>query len=153
VNEYTATARVSADPDDVFRLLTSPARLPEWNRAIVRVIDAPNTLAAGSAWVVEMHALGQSWPSRSTVLALDPHARQFDYRSRTDDGNPSYANWGWHVTDAPEGCEVTVSVALHPATFWRRILLAKIRGRQLRRQELPESMRAIASAVATVSSP
>ena len=27
----------------------------------------------------------------------------------------------------PGGCDVTVSLALHPATFWRRVLLAKIR--------------------------
>ena len=58
-------------------------------------------VGAGSAWVVELHALGQSWPSRSTVTLLDRSTRRFSYRSQTDDGNPSHADWNWQVADAP----------------------------------------------------
>lgn len=145
-----ATGFVSASPDVVFDLITTPARMSEWNRAIVRTIDAPAQLESGAQWVVEMRALGQSWPSRSTVKVLDEATREFSYRSQTDDGNPSYADWSWQVADAPGGCEVTVSCALHPATFWRRVLLAKVRARQLRRQELPASLHALASFATTV---
>ena len=126
-----ATGFVSASPDVVFDLITTPARMSEWNRAIVRTVDAPAQLGPGAQWVVEMHALGQSWPSRSTVEVLDYRARRFSYRSQTDDGNPSHADWTWQVTDAPGGSDVMVSVDLHPATFWRRVLLAHIRARQL----------------------
>ena len=141
---------VAAEADSVFGLITSPARLPEWNRAITRVVDAPEHLTTGVQWVVELTALGQSWPSRSTVLELDSVNRRFVYRSQTDDGNPSYAIWSWHVSDASGGCAVTVSYVLHPATFWRRVLLAKIRGGQLRRRELPASLAALASIAAPV---
>jgi uncharacterized protein YndB with AHSA1/START domain len=145
MREQSATQLVAAPPDEVFVLITDPERLPEWNRAIVRVVDAPDKLRPGAEWVVQLSALGQSWPSRSTVVDIDQQARHFAYRSQTDDGNPSYADWSWQVADDPGGCEVTVSCALHPATFWRRVLLSKVRAWQLQRQELPASLRALAS--------
>jgi len=150
MREQIATRFVAAPSDAVFALITTPECLPEWNGAIVRVIDAPDQLRSGAVWVVEVAALGRSWASRSTVVDVDPAARHFAYRSRTDDGNPSYADWSWQVADAPGGCEVTVSLALHPATFWRRVLLAKIRSSQLRRRELPASLEALVSVAAPV---
>jgi uncharacterized protein YndB with AHSA1/START domain len=145
VREQLASQFVAAPADDVFALITTPERLPEWNGAIVRVVDAPATLSPHAEWVVQLSALGQTWPSRSTVVTIDPRARHFAYRSQTDDGNPSYADWSWSIADAPGGCEVTVSCALHPATFWRRVLLSRIRSWQLRRRELPASLHALAS--------
>jgi uncharacterized protein YndB with AHSA1/START domain len=145
MREQRVTQFIAGAPDDVFRLFVSPERLPGWNAAIVGVVDAPEQLTPGVEWVVRLSALGQSWSSRSTVLELDAVDRRFVYRSRSDDGNPSYADWSWHVAEAAGGCVVAVSYALHPATFWRRVLLAKIRGRQLVRRELPESLRALAS--------
>jgi uncharacterized protein YndB with AHSA1/START domain len=150
MREQTATRFVAAAPGDVFALITAPERLPEWNDAIVRVVDAPQQLSVGAEWVVQLSALGQSWHSRSIVLDLDPGTRNFSYRSQTDDGNPSYAEWSWHVADAPAGCEVTVGLALHPATFWRRVLLARVRAWQLRRREIPASLAALASRAATM---
>jgi uncharacterized protein YndB with AHSA1/START domain len=147
---YRAGTVIDADADAVFGLLTTPARLPEWNGAIARVVDAPEHLTNGAQWLVEFKAMGQSWRSRSTVLEVDSAGHNFVYRSQTDDGNPSYADWSWHVADAPGGCEVTVSYALHPATFWRRVLLVKIRARQLRRRELPSSLQALASLATSV---
>jgi uncharacterized protein YndB with AHSA1/START domain len=140
----SVTQSIASAPDDVFDLLTSPTRLPEWNRIVVRVADTPERLTAGDQWVVQLKTLGQSWLSRSTVRELDRAERRFVYRSQTDDGNPSYADWSWRVTEAPGGCSVSVSFSLHPATFWRRALLAKIRGRQLARHEVPESLRMLA---------
>ena len=150
MREQHATQFVAAPPDDVFALITTPERLPEWNGAIVRVVDAPAQLGTGAEWVVQLSVLGQSWPSRSIVVAIDPQVRHFAYRSQTDDGNPSYADWSWKVADAPGGCEVTVSCSLHPVTFWRRVLLGKIRSWQLRRWELPVSLNALAATVTTV---
>ena len=53
MRDYTATRVISADPDDVFRLLTEPRRLPEWNHAIVRFVEGPEHLTTGSQWIVE----------------------------------------------------------------------------------------------------
>jgi hypothetical protein len=153
MRDHTATLFIASDGDRAFSLMVSPERLPEWNRAIAAVVETPEHLGVGSQWVVRLTAMGQSWPSRSTVTELDRARRRFSYRSQTDDGNPSYADWVWHVTDAPGGCQVTVSYALHPATFWRRSLLAKIRGGQLRRRELPASLAALATLSATVRNP
>jgi hypothetical protein len=47
-------------------------------------------------------------------------------------------------TPLPGGCNVTVSYALHPSTFWRRVLLVRIRSRQLARREVPDSLRSLA---------
>ena len=150
MREQMARRFVAAPPDDVFALITNVEPLPEWNGAIIRVVDAPDELRPGTEWVVQLSALGQSWPSRSTVIDIDSSTRYFAYWSQSDDGNPSFANWSWQVTDAPRGCEVTVSCALHPASFWRRVLLVRIRAWQLQRRELPASLRALASVATTV---
>jgi uncharacterized protein YndB with AHSA1/START domain len=141
-----ASAVVTARPDDVFGTLTDIARLPDWNTAMTSVVDHPDHLEAGAEWVVEFRVLGQTWRSRSTVEELDRPGRRFVYRSRSDDGNPSYARWSWEVTEDPVGSKVTVRWELHPATFWRRTLLVRIRGRQLARTELPASLAALAAA-------
>ena len=142
----SASAIVTASPDAVFRTLTDIAGLPAWNAAMTSVIDEPATLEVGAEWVVEFHALGQRWRSRSTVEQLDVAGHRFAYRSATDDGNPSYAQWDWVVADDRTGSRVTVTWDLHPVTFWRRILLARIRARQLRRTEVPTSLAALAAA-------
>lgn len=145
----TVEATVDADPDDLFATLTDVSRLPEWNTAITKVVDAPDTLEPGAEWVVQMHALAQSWDSRSRVLEIDRATRHFAYRSCTDDGNPSYAIWTWDVRQHPAGSTVTLTWDLHPATFWRRVLLARIRARQLARTEIPASLQSLAAAART----
>ena len=146
------TADLDARADAVFATLTDINRLPEWNDAITGVLERPERVELGAEWVVRMHALGQSWASRSKVLEHDPDARRFHYRSCTDDGNPWWAEWTWTVTgiDATRS-RVTVSWVLHPKTFWRRVLLGRIRTLQLRNRELPRSLSHLAAA-STVTS-
>ncbi len=110
----SATRRIAASQADVFGLVTDPGRLPAWNRAIAEVVEAPDHLEVGSVWKVRVHALGNSWVSRSEVAELDPAQGRFAYRSQTDDGNPSHADWQWTVRPGEdgEGSEVTVSVDL-----------------------------------------
>lgn len=141
----SASAIVPARPDAVFRTLTDIAGLPTWNARMTSVVDQPVSLAVGAEWVVEFHALGQTWRSRSTVEELDVTMRRFAYRSRTDDGNPSYATWTWEVADDPAGSRVTVTWDLHPVTFWRRVLLSRVRARQLAQTEIPTSIAALAA--------
>lgn len=136
-------------PDDVFALLTDIGRLPDWNAIITGVVERPETLVPGAEWVVELTAMGNTWRSRSSLEEYDGARRVFAYRSGTDDGNPSYAIWRWVVDAAPDGgSRITVSWDLHPATFWRRVLLSRIRARQLRR-EVPSSIDALARALQT----
>jgi uncharacterized protein YndB with AHSA1/START domain len=63
----SSTAVLDGAPDMVFRTITDIARLPEWNAAMTKVVEAPAELAPGAEWVVEFHALGQRWRSRSRV--------------------------------------------------------------------------------------
>ena len=51
------------------------------------------------------------------------------------------------VTDHPDGALVTVAGELHPLTFWRRVLLVRIRSRQLAHTELTHSLAALEAAV------
>ena len=143
----TLTRHLDVEPDDALRTLVDVHALPSWNKAITRVLDAPTLLAVGDEWVVELSALGQTWSSRSRLIALDRDARCFSYRSATDDGNPSYAEWTWIVAEAPGGCEVTVTWVLNPRTFWRRALLGRIRQQQLIKTEVPTSLVALRAAV------
>lgn len=142
----TAEAVLGASPDAVFQTLTDVDRLPAWNDAIVKVVEPLAALESGAEWVVEVRALGQSWNSRSRITAVDAAQRRFGYRSCTDDGNPSYALWTWTIDPHPDGGHVTVTMELHPITFWRRVLLARIRARQVGRTELPSSLRALEAA-------
>jgi len=142
----TSSAILDAPANEVFATITDLTRLPEWNTAITAVIEQPDHLEIGAQWVVAIHALGQSWHSRSELEELDLAKRRFTYRSVTDDGNPSHAQWTWQVSDQPEGTRVTVTVELHPRTFWRRALLIRIRSRQLAHSELPDSLSALETA-------
>lgn len=149
----SATAVFDLDPDVLFSTLTDLDRLPEWNAAITRVVERPPVLEPGSEWVVEVQALTQRWLSRSRLEVLDASGRRFRYRSCTDDGNASYAIWAWVVEAEPSGSRVTVTWDLHPMTFWRRLLLARIRARQLGRTEVPSSLAALAAAAGRSAPP
>ena len=146
ISHVSASRIVALPADDVFNTITDLARLPDWNDAITAVIQQPDRLEVGSEWIVEMHALGQGWLSHSIAEAFDPTGRCFAYRSATDDGNPSYALWTWVVTEQPDGALVTAACELHPQTFWRRVLLSRIRARQLAQSEIPQSLVALEAA-------
>ena len=137
---------MGAAPEAVFRLVTDVSRLPEWNRAITAVVEAPERLRSESVWKVRIHALGQSWVSKSRVSALDPALGRFAYRSQSDDGNPSYADWEWRVEPHESGSMVTLTVDLNPVTFWRKHLFVRIR-RPVLRREMQDSLTALAAAV------
>ena len=138
------SATIEAPPRDVFAALTAVDRLPEWNERIAAVIEAPSTpLAQGVEWVVKMSVPPATWPSRARVTTYDPERLVFAHISQSDDGNPSYAEWRWTVVPDPAGTRVTVEWSAHPKTFWRRLLFAKLRRRQLR-SEAPASLHALA---------
>lgn len=146
--QESATARIDAPAEEVFRTVTDIGRLPTWNKGIVEVVERPDRLQEGSLWKVRIRAMGQSWVSKSTVTELDPHSGRFAYRSQSDDGNPSFADWAWHVEPDDAGSRVTVTVDLNPLTFWRRNLLIKLRRPGLRK-EIHESLSALRSAAAS----
>jgi uncharacterized protein YndB with AHSA1/START domain len=137
------TETINAAASEVFILVSDIDRLPEWNKLITRVVERPTELTRDAEWVVEMRAMGNSWNSRSRVVEHDRGSLRFCYRSQTDDGNPSFGLWTWTVKDAgPEAATVTVEWELHPKTFARCVLLARVRHRQLR-NEVRESLRAV----------
>ena len=143
----TVTEVVAAPPGEVFAVVSDVDRLPEWNEIIEAVVERPPAMVPGAEWVVRLGTMGTRWQSRSRLLELDEAARRFGYRSQTDDGNPSDAVWRWTVDDDPAGARVTVSWELHPQTFWRQVLLARVRNRQLR-TEVRRSIGAAARAAA-----
>src|SRR6185436_13548609 len=104
------TTRVDVAPALLFARLVDIGQLPEWNHAITEVVEEPSHLASGAVWKVRLHALGQSWVSKSTVIELDETQRRFCYRSQTDDGNRSYADWEWTVQPYGSGAQVAVAV-------------------------------------------
>jgi hypothetical protein len=125
---------IDAPPRTVVGRVYDIGRLPEWNRAITEVLVQPDRLVPGSVWKVRMRASGQTWTSRSTLTELDEATGRFRYRSQSDDGNPSYADWDWSITEQGSGSRVLVTVTLNPVTFWRKYLLAYLRRPALRRE-------------------
>ncbi len=138
-----AVSSVSASPDATFRLITDIDRLPEWNRAIERVVEPAPDLTPGAEWVVKMHpSLGMTWQSRSLVEEFDKDVRRFRYRTWNADGNPSYADWKWEVVPRDSIAQVSVSWDVYLKTLDRKLLAGPIRRRQLRK-EVAESLRAL----------
>jgi uncharacterized protein YndB with AHSA1/START domain len=131
----TASGRVTAAPDAVFRLITDVDRLPDWNRAIERVVEGAPELAPGTEWVVKMHpSRGMTWQSRSRVEEIDIDAGRFLYRTWNADGNPSYSDWKWEVVPFDSGAQVTVSWDVYLKTLDRKLVAGPIRQRQLRKE-------------------
>lgn len=142
------TERLRASPDEVFDLISNVQRLPEWNEHIHHVVEAPaGPTSAGDEWVVEIRALASRWNSRSRIEMIDREARRLGLVSQTDDGNPSRARWVWEVTPAAGGAEVVVRWEISPKTFWRKVLLSKIRHRQLK-QEVRTSLKRLSNVAA-----
>jgi hypothetical protein len=135
---HTETIQLDTAATDLFELLIDVDRLPEWNAHVHQVLERPDgPLENGVEWVIEMHAMGRKWHSRSRAITVDRVGLRFEHRSFTDDGNPSYAMWSWQVTPVGEGSALTVTFTGNPRTFWRRLLLARIR-----RTGLAEEVRA-----------
>jgi uncharacterized protein YndB with AHSA1/START domain len=148
----SATARIRADADAVFDLITNLDRLPEWNRAIARIVERPARLVEAAEWVVVMRPpRAPSWKSRSRIEEIDRKQRRFSYTSRNEDGNPSYARWSWEIRPANHAAEVTVRWDVYLKTIDRKLIAAPLRRRGLGR-EVPSSLRHLES-LATATSP
>ena len=144
----TADTDVDAPVDSVYRVITDIDRLPEWNKEIGQVHESPEAMGPGAQWVVEIHAMGTHWRSRSEVVEVDAAGGVFAYRSVSDDGNPSFADWRWELTPTDEGrTHVVVAVSANPRTFWRRYLLSNLRPPVLR-AAMDRSLRALGNQVA-----
>lgn len=129
----TATAVIESAPDEVFHAITDIERLPDWNLEIPRVVQVPSVLAPGAGWIVEIHAMRTHWNSRSRVVELDAQRGVFAYRSQSDDGNPSYADWRWEVMGDGAVTRLQVKVEAHPQTFLRKHFISRVRRRSLER--------------------
>jgi uncharacterized protein YndB with AHSA1/START domain len=142
VDEFHGTASVLLDatPSDAFALLTDVTRLPEWNAHIHHVInESGRAMVEDAEWVVQIRAMGGRWSSRSRATVVDPDGLSFEHTSRSDDGNPSYALWSWQLRPDIRGSELTVTWAVYPRSFWRRVLIARVRAPLLDR-EVHESL-------------
>lgn len=141
------TERLPVGADDLFNLLIDIHRLPEWNDTIHRVVRGPREVPReGDEWVVEMRASGLRWKSRARAEQVDRKRRLLVVRSQTDDDNPSWARWTWEVQPIGQEAEVSVKWELHPKTFWRNVLMSRIRHAQLKR-EVSASLQAAARAL------
>jgi hypothetical protein len=139
----SASARIAASPEPVFSLVTDPPRLPSWNQAIADVVEAPEHLKSGTVCKVRLHALGQSWLSKSPVSTLDPVAGRIAYRSQTD---MTTLVRRLARRARSRRSKVTVTVELNPTTFRRKYLLVRIRHFALRK-EIGNSLNALGAAL------
>jgi uncharacterized protein YndB with AHSA1/START domain len=139
----TATTVIDAPAAEVFERITDIEHLPDWNLEIPKVLERPAVLDVGAQWVVQIHAMRMHWNSRATVTELDPARGRFAYRSQSDDGNPSFADWLWELEDADGGTRLTVSVAVRPKTRFRRLVASLLRPRGLHKavQQSLETLR------------
>jgi uncharacterized protein YndB with AHSA1/START domain len=141
----TVSHHVNAPADLVFAMVTDLARLPTWNRRMTGVVELPEDLAPGAEWVVGFRVPGKRFDSRSVVVEFDARRRRFVHRSKPVDDNPSYTVWTWEVEPEGDGSRITVGWELRPLTAFRRLVVAHVRARQIPRQDVPESLTALAA--------
>jgi len=141
-----ASILIARPPAEVFAFITDIDRLPTWNDLITGVVTRPHDLQPGAVWKVSLAQGPMRWVSRSTVVEHDPQCLRFVHRSGTDDDNPSFALWNWHVIQHPIGSELTVAWSINPRTRLRRWMLAPLRARRLR-AEVPASLDRLRSAL------
>jgi uncharacterized protein YndB with AHSA1/START domain len=144
----SATTVIDATPARIFEVITDVDRLSSWNVEIAKIVEPCAALEVGREWVVEIRAMHTHWNSRSRIVDIDAERNHFAYRSQSDDGNPSYADWQWDVLDDPAGTRVHVMVEGHPQTFWRKHLLSKIRPPGLQRA-MNQSLRTLGEQLAS----
>ena len=53
----SASVMTAATPETIFRLVTDPWMLPSWNPATTSVVAAPQQLADGSEWMVQVRSV------------------------------------------------------------------------------------------------
>ena len=140
------SSEVAAPAPEVYAALTDVDALPSWNAHVDRVLEpVAGPMAVGAVWVIRMKipAPPTSWPSRATCTTYEADRLVFAHRSVTDDGNPSFVEWRWQVTPLDSArCRVEVVWSVNPRTFWRRLLLARVRRPQLV-SEVTHSLRAL----------
>ena len=66
----------------------------------------------GSLLIITANRTIEADPDAAFASITDRVARRFAYRSITDDGNPSHAEWTWNVTPSGAGCAVAVAADL-----------------------------------------
>ena len=136
VMDYTIkeAAVLPGSPVEVFDLITDLERLPDWNVELREVLDVPVRLEVGAEWLIRIHAMRTHWNSRARIVQFDREGGVFAYRSQSDDGNPTHADWRWELTPGEHGrtTRVDVQVTVRPRTFWRKHLLLPLRRRGLR---------------------
>src|ERR1043166_9497355 len=86
----SASAVLPIGADAAFATITDLAHLPDWNEQMTEVVERPERLEPGAEWVVGFAVFGRRWRSRSRIDVIDAAARRFEYRTRTEDGNPSF---------------------------------------------------------------
>ena len=73
---------LGADAADSFAAITDFDQLPEWNKAIEKVIHRPSAHTRGAVWTVQMHpSRPVRWQSVSTLGELDADKLPFAYRT------------------------------------------------------------------------
>ena len=86
----SVSVRVEASPEAVFSVVTVVWRLPDWNRAITDVVEAPKGLVVGSVWKVRVHALGDAVRDERAHLLVVRRR----HRIEPDPGGPGHLGRG-----------------------------------------------------------
>jgi hypothetical protein len=85
----------------------------------------------GTTRVVELRVMGLHRASQARVTAIDAQQYRFEHTSRND-GNASFTLRTWQVKPlGTNRSEVQVSWSGNPRSFWRRLLIARVRRPQL----------------------
>ena len=128
----TGESYVPAPPTDVWRLLSSPERMPEWEPGAARAADLPGEFAIGATWT--MHA-ADIRPD-GTPLRTSPKRRVS--RVELVDLQPNrMLEWVTSWPEWPGSNTRRVRIELEPAAGGTRLLISQAWDRAADRRRLP----------------
>ena len=104
----TATVRVAADPETVYRLVSDLPRMGQWSPENTggRWVGRPRGPVVGARFAGTNRSGLRWWPTTTLVTDATP-GRRFAFETHL--GPIAAAEWIYEITPADGGCEVTES--------------------------------------------
>lgn len=125
-----STILIRRRPEEVWRFLTDPLNIPQWDRGVAAV-EVNETIPPGVGFEFTTVGHHGSGPDRGRmtyrVTEVDAEARDCRAELISRTGNARFttkAEWRQRVDDAPEGSRVTISVDFR--LRFRYLLLALV---------------------------
>lgn len=107
--ELSVSRNIAASPEAVYAALVDVTRMGEWSpeNHTNEWKEGVSQAEVGARWVGHNRNGDKEWSTESRVAALVPNERFYFECLAPDFNDFHFANWGFDIAAAADGCEVT----------------------------------------------